>query len=155
MTETAPDTIYVPTKIYVQGPERIVYSTEVQRVAPEVVPIETVPEPQRDSVLMAAVIDWNTTRAYKGTLFDDPAVGTVSYDFAVQFNRVGQIGYQFVPARTAKPPPRLRPTVGGEYYTNGMYAFGVGAQRGAIGVNVRALKIDNSYALGIGVQVIF
>lgn len=153
MTETKSDTIYVP--VPVPGPERIVYSTEVQPVAPDVMPIETVPEgAPRDSAIMAAIRDWNVRRSYRGVILDDPAAGTVSYSFDVQYNRVGQIDYRFEPAE--KPPPKLRPAIGGEYYSNGQYAFGGGVQYGAFGLNVRALKLPASgFAVGIGAQIVF
>ena len=159
MTETKPDTVYIP--IPVPGPERIVYSTEVQPVKPDVVPIQSVePGPERDAAVNAALIDWNTKRSYTGVLFDDPRIGTVTYDFDVQFNRAGQIGYRFEPAPILKTRPRLRPTVVGEFYTNGQHAFGGGVQYGEFVLNVRALKLPRTvseagYAFGVGAQIIF
>lgn len=161
LTESKPDTVFVPVPVYVPGPERVVYSTETQPVAPDVVPIETVPVgPERDAAVDAALLDWNTKRSYTGTLFDNKAVGTVTYAFDVRFNRVGQIDYNFDPAPIQKTPARLRPTIGGEYYTNGQYAFGGGVQYGAFGLNVRALKLPKSasedgFAFGIGAQILF
>jgi hypothetical protein len=116
MTEEKPDTIYVPVPVPVPGPERIVYSTETQAVEPEVIPIETVePGPERDAAVSAALIDWNTKRSYKGTLFDDPRAGTVSYSFDVQFNRAGHIDYRFTPV--SPPAPKAK-------------RFGIGIQAG-------------------------
>lgn len=161
MTESKPDTVYVPVPVYIREDDRLGYSTETQPVAPEVVPIETVePGSKRDAAVDAVLIDWNTKRSYTGTLFDNKTVGTFSYAFDVQFNRAGQIDYRFDPAPIPKPRTRLRPTIGGEYYSNGQYAFGAGIQYSAFGLNVRALKLPKSatedgYAFGIGAQIIF
>lgn len=161
LSETKPDTVYIPVTVYAPGPERVVYSTETQPVAPDIVPVETVPAgTMRDAAVDAALIDWNTKRSYKGTLFDSKASGTLTYAFEVQFNRAGQIDYRFDPAPVPKPRARLRPTIGGEYYTNGQYAFGGGVQYGAFGLNVRALKSPKSasnddFAFGVGAQIMF
>lgn len=182
MTEVKPDTIFVPVRVYVPGsgrdasssertvsspehvlsdPEQAPYSTQVQAVAPEVVPIGSVePGPERDAAIEAALVDWNTKRSYSGELFNDPRAGKLKYNFDVQFNRAGEIGYQFEPAPAPKPRTRLRPTIGGEYYTNGQYTFGGGVQYGAFGLNVRALRLPKSaegrgLALGVGAQIIF
>ena len=159
MTESKPDTVYVP--VPVPGPERIVYSTKVQPGAPEVVPIETVTTGSaRDAAVDAALLDWNTKRTYAGTFFDNKTVGTFTYAFDVQFNRAGQIDYRFDPAPVPKARPRLRPTIGGEIYTNGQYSFGGGVLYGAFGLNARALTFPKSasedgFAFGVGAQIIF
>lgn len=161
LTETAPDTIYVPEYIYIEKDDRITYAAETQSATPKIVPIENLdPGPERDAAINAALIDWNTKRSYKGTLFDDKNIGTLTYVFDVQFNRAGQIDYRFEPVPIKKQRTRLRPTVGGEYYTNGQYAFGGGVQYGAFGINVRALKQpktvpEDGFAFGVGVQIIF
>ena len=161
MTETKPDTVFVPVYVCEKGSDRLAYSTETQPVAPEVVPIENLdPGPERNGAIMAVLTDWNTKRYYKGTLFDDPHAGTVTYGFDVQFNRAGQIDYHFDPAPVPKARPRLRPTVGGEIYTNGQHSFGGGVQYGAFGLNVRALKLpgttgETGYAFGVGAQIVF
>lgn len=133
MTVTPPDTVFLPKIVRVPGPERIIYSTEVEQTAPEVVPIDSVPEgPERDSALYAVVVDWNTTRRYSGTLIDDPRAGKVSYAFSVQYNRAGQIDYRFDPAPVVTARPRR---------------WGVGVQAG-YGITADGLR---PY-IGVGVQ---
>lgn len=159
MIEISPDTVFVR----VPGPTRIVYveGDAVVRTDTLRIPVETlIPGPTRDSAIDATLIDWNTKRSYTGVLFDDPAAGRATYSFDVQYNRSGAIRYTFDPAPISKPRIRLRPTIGGEYYSNGQYGFGAGVQYGGFGANVRALKIENpqtpgSYAFGLGVQFVF
>lgn len=163
MTETPPDTVFIPKLIPVPGPERIVYLPDTMPGAPVVVPIDSVPEgPDRDAAVDTAVTDWNAKRRYTGTLFDDPRVGSVAYDFTVQFNQAGAISYRFnpVPVSAKKEPLRLRPTFGGEYYANGQFSMGPGLLYGTIGANVRILSLPSStgksgFTAGIGVQVVF
>lgn len=149
MTEIKPDTVYVP---YFAG--KSADTSELKKV-----PVESLePGPERDTAMYAALLDWNTKRSYSGTFFDDPAKGTFSYSFDVQFNRTGPIKYNFEPPPVPVPKQRikLRPVIGGEYYTNGWYSFGGGIQYGAIGLNVRMLSTrGKGLAFGAGVQIIF
>lgn len=153
--ETIPDTIFAPVS------RNSINLSEVKQVVPKIVPIETILlGPERDAAISAALIDWNTKRSYAGTLFDGEEVGAVTYSFDVQFNRAGQISYAFNPAPVLKPKIRLRPTIGGEYYFNGQYSFGGGVQYGALGLNIRALRLnksvsESSFAFGIGAQIAF
>jgi hypothetical protein len=155
MVETYPDTIFVP--VTVTRPERIVTKTDTQYVYRELAPISEI----KDSTVLAesvqsAITDWNIKRSYSGTLFDSKESGKLTYNLSVQHNRLGPLGYRFDPPTAIKAKIRIRATVGGEYYTNGQYAFGAGIQYGILGVNVRALKIEkNKYALGAGINLIF
>lgn len=137
MTETKPDTVFVPKLVPVPGPERIVYLPDTTAGAPEVVPIETVPTgPERDSALYAAAVDWNTARRYTGTLFDDPAAGRATYDFTIQFNRAGAIDYRFDPVPVVSVKPRR---------------WGVGVQAG-YGLTVRNDRTVAAPYIGVGIQ---
>lgn len=60
MSETPPDTIYVPKYIHIEkdGHDcQMLVTHDSQTITPEVVPIETVEGPKRDSVINAALID--------------------------------------------------------------------------------------------------
>jgi hypothetical protein len=138
MTETKPDTVYVP--IPVPGPERIKYVPATQTVSPEVVPIETIePGPARDAAIETALIDWNTKRNYKGALFDGPRTGSLVYDFDVQFNRVGELRYQFTPP----PIPTPKTT-----------RWGIGFQAG-YGASMQQGRVVGYPSIGVGVSYNF
>lgn len=149
--ETTPETIKILVPVHVAPNQSV--SAE-----PEIKPIDSIKtEEERTEAVSATLTDWNIKRTYSGILFSDKKVGKVTYNFDVQYNRAGAISYVFDPAPFAKQPSRLRPTIGGEAYTNGQYSFGGGVQYGSFGLNVRALSLKNSkdYAFGIGLQVIF
>jgi hypothetical protein len=158
MSETKPDTIYVPYLVYIEteGHDRQVSAS----IENKKVPIETIESDTiRDEAINTALVDWNTKRSYSGVFFDSETSGAFSYAFDVQFNRAGEIQYRFEPAPILIPERRirLRPTIGGEYYTNGQYSFGGGVQYGAFGLNVRALSLSGGkgYAFGVGAQFLF
>lgn len=158
--EVPPDTIYVPAPHRSAAKASETHAGGVS-VVPGVVPIDGIETaPARDSSLLAAAVDWNTVRTYSGVLFDDKKAGILTYSFPVQFNRAGQIEYQFQPAPIAKPRLRIRPTIGGEYYLNGQWAVGAGVQYGQVGINLRALRREKSFSgekftFGVGAQFIF
>ena len=81
-----PDTVYLPEEL------KYKYVYEIDTI------FKDVPVVDRDATLAGTVKDWNLTRAYKKTLFDNEH-GRFSIDLSVQYNELQKLYYSFTPVQ--------------------------------------------------------
>ena len=96
------DTISNPVPVYVKAPAdtlnillALVQSGRYQEFFPERVRDSIVYLTEKDTA--AVIRDWATERTYSETLFDNDTVGTFKFDAKVQYNRLENFDYTFVP----------------------------------------------------------
>ena len=90
--ETIRDTIdrFIPDTVYFAGETRYKYIYKTDTVH------ERVPVIDHEATVEATIKDWNLTRSYKKTLFNNEA-GKMSINLSVQYNELQALSYSFTP----------------------------------------------------------
>ncbi len=90
--ETIRDTItYLePDTVYLAGELKYKYVYKTDTI------YKDVPVVDRDETIKTTVEDWNLTRDYNRTLFDNES-GRLSVDLSVRYNKLQKLAYSFIP----------------------------------------------------------
>jgi hypothetical protein len=105
----------------------------------------------------AAIInDYIASREYIPVLFDNPHIGQLSLSATVQYNRLQDLSYTFIPVYkeiTRHRVPVLQPYVGASYNTLQHASFSAGTFYGKIGVELQYVfdvkNIEKGYGVGL------
>jgi hypothetical protein len=108
----------------------------------------------REVVDTAAIIaDYELKRSYAVQLFDNKQYGKLNIGFDVQYNRVGEMSYEFVPVtRIVYQEKAWRPFLSISYGTLGYAGVGAGMFYRSIGVGVQ--YVTDLKRNGIGFSVV-
>lgn len=90
--KTIRDTItcLIPDTVYLAGELKYKYVYKTDTI------FKDIPVVDRDATLAETVKDWNLTRSYKKTLFDNEH-GKLSIDLSMQYNELQKLFYSFTP----------------------------------------------------------
>ena len=116
ITHLVPDTVYLAGELkykYVYVPDTI---------------YRDVPVVDREATIATTIEDWNRTREYRKTLFDNDN-GKLAVDLLVQYNELQKLSYSFTPVQKQTTIVKKRvfvPFISASYLANTTFSIGGG-----------------------------